>query len=287
MDRRLPESSPTASRRFGSSDVRGKPPTPCRWCSTCPPASVAALRLPGRPVPDPARDGGRLRSIDGATRCRPPPSLGEDLRITVKRDRDGVVSNWLNDNVARRRRDSRGPPAGPVRARGLRSASSSRSRAEAASLRCSRWFARRSPATSRRVRLFYANRSRDSVIFADALERLAGGTPGPARRAASLRRRRGSGAAPTRSRRSSARRETPSIYICGPAPFMDAVEATVLAAGVRADRMHLERFRARCESRPTRADVRTEEVTIVLDRRTTVRRTAKATRCCRPPARLA
>lgn len=28
------------------------------------------------------------------------PALGEDLQITVKRDRDGVVSNWLNDTAA-------------------------------------------------------------------------------------------------------------------------------------------------------------------------------------------
>ena len=28
------------------------------------------------------------------------PAAGEDLRITVKRDRDGVVSNWLNDTAA-------------------------------------------------------------------------------------------------------------------------------------------------------------------------------------------
>ena len=28
------------------------------------------------------------------------PVSGEDLRITVKRDRDGVVSNWLNDTAA-------------------------------------------------------------------------------------------------------------------------------------------------------------------------------------------
>jgi len=28
------------------------------------------------------------------------PAVGEDLRITVKRDRGGVVSNWLNDHAA-------------------------------------------------------------------------------------------------------------------------------------------------------------------------------------------
>ena len=28
------------------------------------------------------------------------PTASEDLRITVKRDRDGVVSNWLNDTAA-------------------------------------------------------------------------------------------------------------------------------------------------------------------------------------------
>src|SRR4029079_6764097 len=27
------------------------------------------------------------------------PVVGDELRITIKRDRDGVVSNWLNDNA--------------------------------------------------------------------------------------------------------------------------------------------------------------------------------------------
>ncbi len=46
-----------------------------------------------------------LVSIDGKQlqRCysmSSSPAEGEDLRITVKRDRDGVVSNWLNDTAA-------------------------------------------------------------------------------------------------------------------------------------------------------------------------------------------
>ncbi|HET9892275.1 MAG TPA: FAD-binding oxidoreductase, partial [Mycobacterium sp.] len=43
-----------------------------------------------------------LVSVDGQEHRRcysmsSSPVLGEDLQITVKRDRDGVVSNWLND----------------------------------------------------------------------------------------------------------------------------------------------------------------------------------------------
>ena len=40
------------------------------------------------------------------------PLTGEDLRITVKRDRDGVVSNWLNDNVSPGDEIHAAPPAG-------------------------------------------------------------------------------------------------------------------------------------------------------------------------------
>src|SRR5436305_11545884 len=65
-------------------------------------------------VPEPAARGFGYRAgqfltllvcIDGQQyrRCysmSSAPEAAEDLRITVKRDRDGVVSNWLNDTAA-------------------------------------------------------------------------------------------------------------------------------------------------------------------------------------------
>lgn len=40
------------------------------------------------------------------------PLPGEDLRVTVKRDRTGVVSNWLNDHVRIGDTIDAAPPAG-------------------------------------------------------------------------------------------------------------------------------------------------------------------------------
>ena len=58
-------------------------------------------------------------------------------------------------------------------------------------------------------------------------------------------------------------------YICGPGPFMDTVEDTVLGSGVPRERVHLERFSVE----PIPSDVaqtseQTEEVVIELDRKT-------------------
>jgi ferredoxin len=61
-------------------------------------------------------------------------------------------------------------------------------------------------------------------------------------------------------------------YICGPAPFMDTVEATLSAAGVAGDRVHLERFSVAEIEIPASnvAAAVTTEVTINLDGKTTV-----------------
>ena len=59
-------------------------------------------------------------------------------------------------------------------------------------------------------------------------------------------------------------------YICGPAPFMDTVEDTVLRSGVPQERLHLERFSVEPVSADAaHASEQTEEVVIELDRKTT------------------
>jgi 3-ketosteroid 9alpha-monooxygenase subunit B len=95
--------------------------------------------------------------------------------------------------------------------------------------------------TSRRVRLLYANRDRDSVIFAAELDALAErhsdrleivhrydvehGFVDDAAIAAFLGGATGG-----------------DHYLCGPGPFMDIVETTLLGLDVDAARIHVERF---------------------------------------------
>jgi 3-ketosteroid 9alpha-monooxygenase subunit B len=192
----------------------------------------------------------------------------DDMQITIKRDPGGLVSNWLNDTAAEGGEIHAAPPDG----RFLLRATSDEIVAFAggSGITPIMSLVRTALANSaRRIRLFYANRSRDSVIFADALDRLAdahadrlviehhydddSGVVTPAAVESFIA---GGGDA--------------DYYICGPGPFMDTVEAAVLNSGAPRQRVHLERF----EVAPVPADAAagsgtTEEVVIELDRQTT------------------
>lgn len=193
----------------------------------------------------------------------------DELRITVKRDPGGVVSNWLNDTACEGVEIHAAPPDGRFLLRD--NAGEIVAFAGGSGITPIMSLIRTTLVTStRRIRLFYANRNRDSVIFADDLARLAeqhadrlsvtdhfddaGGVVTPAAVESFVA---GAGDA--------------DYYICGPGPFMDTVEATVLAAGAPRDRVHLERFTVT----PVPADAidqtqtATEEVVIELDRTTT------------------
>ncbi len=239
---------------------------PCRWCSTCRPPWVPRFDYQ-------AGQFLTLRvTVAGAEyrRCysmSSSPVVGDELRITIKRDRDGVVSNWLNDNAAVGEEIHAAPPEGKF----VLKDSDREVVAFAGGSGITPVFSLVSSAlaaTSRRVRLFYANRSRDSVIFADALERL--GAAHPDRLVVQHHFDDDAGVVhPDQIASFIAAAGSAELYICGPAPFMDAVEHTALAVGVRADRMHLERFQLN-DIAADGAPCVTEEVTIVLDRRTTV-----------------
>ncbi|AKS36184.1 ferredoxin--NADP reductase [Mycolicibacterium goodii] len=218
------------------------------------------------------------------------PEVDPDLRITVKRDRDGVVSNWLNDTVA----------AGDVL---LTAAPDGRFVLTAAD-RDVVTFAGGSgvtpvfslvnttlAATTRRTRMFYANRDAESVIFGDALARLTDthrdrlqlhhhldaddGVVSARHVAEFLCAGGGVGT------------EDADYYVCGPAPFMDTVERVLLDAGTPAERVHLERFSlAPVTAQAAAQSAGTEEVTIVLGR-TTVTQPYRAGTTLLQTARLA
>jgi 3-ketosteroid 9alpha-monooxygenase subunit B len=194
--------------------------------------------------------------------------LEDDLQITVKRDPGGVVSNWLNDTVSEGIELHAAPPEGRFCLRdttdeivafaGGSGITPIMSLVRTALVN-----------SSRRIQVFYANRSRDSVIFAEALTRLA---DEHADRLVVVHHIDDDSGVVTPPVVESfvADAGAADYYICGPGPFMDTVEAAVVGSGIPRERVHLERFSV--EPAPAAAvdgSEQTEEVVIELDRTTT------------------
>ena len=133
------------------------------------PNRLATIPLPRRAIPHPSGRGRRASSTAGVTRC-PPRRTGADLRITVKRDRDGVVSNWLNDTAVAGTALDAAPPEG----RFVLADTDRELVAFAGGSGITPVFSLLQTALSGHAtaRLFYANRDQDSVIFDDALASL-------------------------------------------------------------------------------------------------------------------
>jgi 3-ketosteroid 9alpha-monooxygenase subunit B len=188
----------------------------------------------------------------------------DDLQITVKRDPGGVVSNWLNDTAAEGVEIHATPPEGRFVLRdtggdivafaggsGITPIMSLMRTALAGS--------------TRRIRLFYANRSRDSVIFADALAGLADEHADRLVIDHHLDEERGV-VTPQAVESFIAGVGDADYYICGPGPFMDTVESAVLASGAPRDRVHLERFEVAAPSAEAAEEsAQTEQIVIELD----------------------
>jgi ferredoxin-NADP reductase len=168
------------------------------------------------------------------------PATDADLAITVKRVPGGLMSNWLHDNVVVGttlelmkpsgefvERPGDAPMVGFCGGSGVTPVFAIAKQLLAT--------------TSRSVRVLYANRDRESVIFHDEWARLQAehgdrlsirhhldaeaGFLAPADIVSFL----GGGPAG-------------DCYICGPGPFMDVVEAGLAAAGVARERISIERF---------------------------------------------
>ena len=193
----------------------------------------------------------------------------DELRITVKRDPGGLVSNWLNDTATAGAELHAAPPEGRFV---LRADVTDELVAFAGGSGITPIISLVRTAltnTSRRVRLFYANRGRDSVIFAAALARLA--AQHPDRFEVSFHYDDERGFVAPAAVGHFVGEGAADYYICGPTPFMDTVEAAIGDAGVSTARVHLERFvMAPVSVDAVEASVQTDEVVFVLDRKTTV-----------------
>jgi 3-ketosteroid 9alpha-monooxygenase subunit B len=180
-----------------------------------------------------------------------------------------VVSNWLNDTAAAGVQIHAAPPEG----RFVLGDSDRELVAFAGGSGITPVFSLIRSAlavTARRMRLFYANRTRDSVIFADSLALLVDHHPN---RIVVQHHLDEDSDVVHRSEIESfvGTAGDADFYICGPAAFMDTVETTVLKIGVPPERLHLERFDVvNASGTSDAAEEATEQVTIQLGKRTTV-----------------
>jgi ferredoxin-NADP reductase len=166
------------------------------------------------------------------------PAVDDELRVTVKRVPGGVVSNWMLDALRAGDEVEVQAPAGFFRltdgdgdvvlfaaGSGITPVFSLLKTVLAT--------------TDRRVRLLYANRDRDSVIFASELDALVDKYGDRLDVVHRLDVDHGYVDADTVAPLATGDGE---FYVCGPTPFMDVVEHALLAGGVDAGRLHIERF---------------------------------------------
>ena len=205
------------------------------------------------------------------------PDVDDELAVTVKRVPAGLMSNWMLDELQAGDVIDVTLPAGVfcLPEAGGSAGASGDLVAYCGGSGITPMFSLAKSAlatTDRRVRLLYANRDRDSVIFGDAFDALVAAHPdrltvvhhhdadgGFLGEAAVAAFAAGVGRSPGEA----------DHYICGPGPFMDLVEVVLVSAGVTPDRVHIERFTPAELLDPAREDSAPDgiRVTIELDGR--------------------
>ncbi len=168
------------------------------------------------------------------------PETDGDLAVTVKRVPGGTVSNWFNDKVAVGDPIDASPPSGTFCLRdggrpligfcggsGITPVISLVKGALAS--------------TTRTIRLLYASREADSIIFDSVLADLE--TRSPTRLSVRRHVDAVSGFPGQESVLEVVAGDLEAdFYVCGPGPFMDLVEGTLLDVGVAPENILIERF---------------------------------------------
>jgi ferredoxin-NADP reductase len=197
------------------------------------------------------------------------PEVDSEFRVTVKRVAGGAVSNWMNDHLVAGETVEVARPAGFFRL----GSTAGNFVAFGAGSGITPVFSLLKTAlatTERQVRLVYANRDRESIIFGAEIEALSAEHPSRFDLVHHLDVEHGFIGSDT-VRMVSDDAEDTQYFVCGPDPFMDIVEATLLADGVESERIHIERFtpiQLPRERDPTLGSDTTTRVTIDLDGRT-------------------
>jgi len=170
------------------------------------------------------------------------PEADGHLKVTVKRVAGGKGSNWFNDALAEGGLLDVMPPAGrfvlsesdlPLLLFGGGSGITPMMSLIKSALKSG----------TRRLRLFYANRDKPSIIFDAELRELIARHPSRLEVIHHLDAEQGL-TTPEEILAALKGFESGEAYLCGPGPFMNLVEATLLGAGMPRDRVRLERFEA-------------------------------------------
>jgi 3-ketosteroid 9alpha-monooxygenase subunit B len=191
------------------------------------PGQFLTLRIPGSSL-------ARCYSLSSS------PHEGSRLAVTVKRIAEGRGSNWICDNVAVGMELETLPPAGTFTPRSLDDDMAFFAAGSGITPVIS--IIRAALAQGRgRLALVYANRDERSVIFGEELRALAAAHPG---RLLVLHWLESLQGLPTQAALTElARPFVPhECFVCGPAPFMDAVTHALRDLGVPRKRVHIERF---------------------------------------------
>ena len=171
-----------------------------------------------------------------------PETDGRHLKVTVKRVAGGKGSNWFNDKLQEGGSLHVLPPAGrfvlkdstaPLLLFGGGSGITPMMSLIKSALKTG----------NRKIRLFYANRDKASIIFDNELLGLIAGSGGRLEVIHHLDAEQGL----TRADEIVASMkgfENAEAYLCGPGPFMTLVERTLSEAGMPRDKVLVERFEA-------------------------------------------
>ncbi len=188
-------------------------------------------------VPHDAGAFNRCYSLSSA-----PETDGRHLKVTVKRVEGGKGSNWFNDFLKEGGALHVMPPAGrfvlkdspaPLLLFGGGSGITPMMSLIKSALKSG----------SRKIRLFYANRDKPSIIFDSELLELIAGHQGRLEVIHHLDAVQGL-TKPEEIMAAMKGFETAEAYLCGPAPFMALVEHTLLGGGMSRDKVLVERFEA-------------------------------------------
>jgi ferredoxin-NADP reductase len=193
------------------------------------------------------------------------PETGDPFAVTVKRVPGGKMSNWMIDELAAGDTIEVMPPAGMFVLR----AADVPIVAFAGGSGITPVFSIVKSAlatTTREIALVYANRSADSVIFGDPLERLRAASGGRLSIHHHLDSERGFLDAAACAARIGERAQA-DFYVCGPGPYMQVVEAGLALRGVAHGQVFIERFELLVDEPAASETSQTESIVIRLGRR--------------------
>jgi ferredoxin-NADP reductase len=193
------------------------------------------------------------------------PDAGDRFTVTVKRVPGGKMSNWMNDVLAPGDPIEVMPPTGlfVLRAAEVRIVAFAGGSGITPVLSIIKTAL---ATTTREIALVYANRSAGSVIFGAELERLRAASNGRLSLHHHLDSERGFLDAAACAVLVGDRADA-DFYVCGPGPYMEAVEAGLARRGIARGQLFIERFEPPADVPALGGTSCTESIVIRLDRR--------------------